>query len=228
MNPAAQGQAESHLGQIRPQDHTRVRRRAERGLYDREQIHTILDEALFCHVAFVDDGRPVVIPTIHARLGEHLYLHGSPASRLLQVAGSGAPLCVAVTLLDGLVLARSYMHHSMNYRSVVLFGAGREVTDAEKKLQVMHALVEHVIRGRAGEARPANELEAKATRLVEIPILEAAAKVRCGPPKDDEEDYAGPFWAGVIPLRVVAGAPQPDPRLKAGIATPDYAHNYAR
>lgn len=219
---------EATLGAIEPTDQTRVRRRAERGVYDREKINAIIDEALFCHVGIVDEGRPVVIPTIHARLGDHLYLHGSPASRLLKVARSGAPLCVTVTLLDGLVLARSYMHHSMNYRSVVILGAGQEVTDPQLKLRVMHTLVEHVIRGRGGDARPANELETKATTLVEIPILEASAKVRTGPPKDDEEDYAGPHWAGVVPLRMVAGPPQPDPRLSPGIATPAYVMNYAR
>ena len=203
---------------------TRVRRLPERGHYDRETINAILDEALICHVGFVVDGSPVVIPTIHTRIDDALYFHGSPAAGMLRNLKQGADACVTVTLLDGLVLARSAFHHSMNYRSAVIFGKAEEVTDREEKLRVLAALVEHVCRGRSADVRGPNEVELKQTIVLRLPIAEASAKVRTGPPKDDEEDYALPIWAGVLPLTVTPGAAVPDNTL----ATPDYVTRYRR
>src|SRR5947208_254067 len=191
-------------------DRTRVHRLPERGNYDPAVIHAILDEALICHVGFVVEGRPVVIPTIHTRIGGDLYFHGSPAAGMLRTLRGGVDACVTVTLLDGLVLARSAFHHSMNYRSVVVFGKAEEVTDREERLRVLDALVEHVCRGRSADARRPNESELKQTLVLRIPIAEASAKIRTGPPKDDEEDYALPIWAGVLPLALTPSAPVPD------------------
>jgi nitroimidazol reductase NimA-like FMN-containing flavoprotein (pyridoxamine 5'-phosphate oxidase superfamily) len=191
-------------------DRTRIRRLPERGNYDRATIEAVLDEALICHVGFVVEGRPVIIPTIHARVGDHLYFHGSPAAGMLRTLRGGLDACVTVTLLDGLVLARSAFHHSMNYRSVVVFGKAEEVVDREEKVRVLDKLVEHVCRGRSADARRPNEKELKQTLVLRIPIAEASAKIRTGPPKDDEEDYALPIWAGVLPLAVTAGAARPD------------------
>ena len=196
----------------------------ERGNYDPAVIHAILDEALICHVGFVVEGRPVVIPTIHARVGDHLYFHGSPAAGMLRTLRGGVDACVTVTLLDGLVLARSAFHHSMNYRSVVVFGKAEEVVDREEKIRVLDKLVEHVCRGRSADARRPNESELKQTLVLRIPIAEASAKIRTGPPKDDEEDYALPIWAGVLPLALVASAPIPD----NGAAIPEYVLRYRR
>jgi len=189
---------------------TTVRRLSDRGVYDRQAIHAILDEALICHVGFVVDGQPVVIPTIHVRVGDTLYFHGSAASRMLRSLRNGVEACVTVTLLDGLVLARSAFHHSMNYRSVVVFGKGREVTDREEKLQALDALVDHVVPGRAAVVRAPNELEIKQTLVIALPLAEASAKVRTGPPVDDEADYALDVWAGVVPIRLVKDEPVPD------------------
>ena len=186
---------------------TTVRRLSDRGVYDRQAIHAILDEALICHVGFVVDGQPVVIPTIHVRVGDTLYFHGSAASRMLRSLRNGVEACVTVTLLDGLVLARSAFHHSMNYRSVVVFGKGREVTDREEKLQALDALVDHVVPGRAAVVRAPNELEIKQTLVIALPLAEASAKVRTGPPVDDEADYALDVWAGVVPMALVKGEP---------------------
>jgi nitroimidazol reductase NimA-like FMN-containing flavoprotein (pyridoxamine 5'-phosphate oxidase superfamily) len=190
-------------------DRTRVRRLPKRADYDLATIHAILDEALLCHVGFVMEGAPVVIPTIHWRGGDQLYFHGSAASRMLRSLRDGVEACVTVTLLDGLVLARSAFHHSMNYRSVVLFGTAR-VVEGEEKLQALDDLVEHVIRGRSREVRPPNEVELKQTLVLALPIAEASAKIRSGGPVDDEEDYALPVWAGVLPLTLMPGAPIPD------------------
>ncbi|HEV7919302.1 MAG TPA: pyridoxamine 5'-phosphate oxidase family protein, partial [Thermoanaerobaculia bacterium] len=176
-------------------ERTTVRRLPKRGLYDRQTIHAIIDEALICHVGFVVEGAPVVIPTIHTRVGDTLYFHGSAASRMLRSLRGGVEACVTVTLLDGLVLARSAFHHSMNYRSAVVFGTAREVTDAAEKLQVLHALVEHVAAGRSADARPPNDKELRQTLVLALPIEEASAKVRTGGPVDDDEDYALPIWA---------------------------------
>lgn len=207
-------------------ERTTVRRLAKRGNYDRATIEAILDEALICHVGFVVEGQPVVIPTIHTRVGEMLYFHGSMASRMLRSLREGVPACVTVTILDGLVLARSAFHHSMNYRSVVVFGTAREVTDRDEKLRVLEALVEHVVAGRAADARGPNEQELRQTLVLGLPIAEASAKIRTGPPIDDEEDYALPIWAGVLPMRTVPGEPLPDERTAA--AVPDYVRKYRR
>ena len=207
---------------------TTVRRLAKRGDYDRHTINAIIDEALICHVGFVVDGSPVVIPTIHTRIGETLYFHGSGASRMLRSLRDGVDACVTVTILDGLVMARSAFHHSMNYRSVVVLGKGREVVEREEKLNVLDALVEHVCAGRARDARPPNEVELRQTLVIAIPLAEASAKVRTGPAADDDEDYELPIWAGVIPLALTPSAPIDDARLVAGIAAPEYATRYKR
>jgi len=203
---------------------TRIRRLPERGSYDRATIDAILDEALICHVGFVVEGRPVVIPTIHARVGDHLYFHGSPAAGMLRTLRGGVEACVTVTLLDGLVLARSAFHSSMNYRSVVVFGKAEEVSDREEKLRVLEALVEHVCRGRSADARGPSESELKQTLVLRVPIAEASAKIRTGPPKDDAEDYALPIWAGVVPLVLTPGEVVPDNPLPV----PDYVSRYKR
>jgi hypothetical protein len=211
-----------------PSERTRVRRLPERGVYDRETIDAILDEALICHLAYVVDGEPRVIPTIHARDGDTLYVHGSNASRTLRTTKGGAPVALEVTLLDGLVLARSAFHHSMNYRSVVVYGRAREVTDPTEKWAAQRALVEHVAHGRAADARMPNQRELDQTTILAIDIEEASAKVRTGPPKDDEEDLGLPIWAGVLPLLTVPGEPEPDPMLPEGTAVPGYVTDYRR
>src|ERR1051325_996197 len=209
-------------------ERTTVRRLPKRGVYDRETIHAILDESLICHVGFVVDGAPVVIPTIHTRVDDTLYFHGSAASRMLRSLRGGVEACVTVTLLDGLVLARSAFHHSMNYRSAVVFGTAGEVTDPAEKLLALDALVEHVAAGRSADARPPNDKELRQTLVLALPIEEASAKVRTGGPEDDEEDYDLPIWAGVLPLRLVPQSPLPDERLRPGIAIPGYVDQYRR
>lgn len=211
-----------------PTPRTAVRRMPSRGSYDRETIHAILDEAITCHVGFVDDGLPCVIPSIHTRVGERLYLHGSLGSRMLRHLAEGPTVCVTVTLVDGLVLARSAFHHSMNYRSVVVFGRASAVTDPQEKLAALKALVEHIVPGRTAEVRPPSDKELAGTMVVSLPIDESSAKARVGPPKDDDEDYALPVWAGVIPMSLRAGAPVDDPRLTPGIVAPRYVAHYAR
>ena len=211
-----------------PTDRTVVRRLAERGVYEREVIDAIFDEAIVCHVGFVVDGKPVVIPTIHARHGDTLYLHGSPASRMLRSMRAGEEICVTVTLVDGVVLARAPFHSSLNYRSVVLFGEPRLVEDPEEKRLAFEVLTEHIAPGRWDDSRLPNPKEEKGTLVAAVPIDEVSAKVRTGPPKDDEEDYDLPIWAGVIPLGIRAGAPEPDPRLHPGIEAPDYISGYRR
>jgi nitroimidazol reductase NimA-like FMN-containing flavoprotein (pyridoxamine 5'-phosphate oxidase superfamily) len=206
-------------------DRTRVRRLPERGHYETETIHAILDEALICHIGFVVDGQPVVIPTIHWRDGETLYVHGSAASRMLRSLRGGVDACVTVTLLDGLVLARSAFHHSMNYRSVVVFGKAREVGEDEK-LRALETLVEHVVRGRSKEVRAPNQKELRQTLVLALPIGEASAKIRTGGPVDDEEDYALPVWAGVLPLGLTPREAMPDQGVTAEL--PEYLANYTR
>ena len=201
----------------RPSDRTRVNRLPERGAYDRETLDEILDEALICHVGFVQDGEPVVIPTIHARDGDTIYFHGSPASRMLRLMKEGADICVTATIVDGIVAARSVFHHSMNYRSAVVFGRARMVDDEVERLHAMEMVTEHVLPGRWDEARHPSEIESKGTLLAALPIEEFSVKVRTGPPSDDEPDYDLPIWAGVIPLTMVPGAPEPDPSLGEGI-----------
>lgn len=211
-----------------PSERTRVRRLPERGVYDRATIDAILDEALICHLAYVLDGQPRVIPTIHARVGDTLYVHGSNASRTLRTVKDGAPVAIEVTLLDGLVLARSAFHHSMNYRSVIVYGSARPVTDPDEKWEAQRSLVDHVARGRADDARMPNQRELDQTTILSVPLDEASAKVRTGPPKDEEDDYGLPVWAGVLPLRTVPGDPEPDPRLGPDVSVPDYVVRYGR
>ncbi|HEV3407534.1 MAG TPA: pyridoxamine 5'-phosphate oxidase family protein [Gaiellaceae bacterium] len=205
-----------------------VRRHPERGSYDREAIDAILDEAIFCHVGFAVDGQPFVIPTIHARVGDVVYLHGSPASRLLQRIAGPVDVCVTATILDGLVLARSVYNHSMNYRSAVVFGRARVVEERAEKLAALEAVSEHVVRGRWADARRPTEKELAGTRVLAVAIEEASAKVRSGPPGDFDADVPLPIWAGVIPLRVVAEAPETDERVPEGVPVPDYAVGYDR
>jgi uncharacterized protein len=209
-----------------PSERTTVKRKPQRGAYDRETIDQILDEGLICHVGFSIEGQTIVLPTIHVRVGDYVYLHGSPASRLLQALAGGAEACVTVTLVDGLVLARSAMHHSMNYRSVVLFGTATLVEKATEKMAVFEALVEHVIPGRWAETRWPTDDEIRRTMVVSIPIHEASAKVRTGPPLDDEADYELSHWAGVLPLRLAADHPIADPGLRAGIEPPAHVTSY--
>jgi uncharacterized protein len=205
---------------------TKVRRHPERGAYDRDTIDAILDEALICHLGFVVDGQPYVIPTIHARDGDMLYIHGSPGSRMLRTVKEGVDVCVTATLLDGLVLARSVYHHSMNYRSAVVLGRAREITDPDEKLRAMECVVEHVVRGRWADARQPNEGELKATTILALSLDEASAKIRTGPPLDDEDDLAFPTWAGVVPLRLEPGTPIPDENVDT--PPPGYASAYRR
>ena len=198
-------------------DRTRVKRLPERGVYDRDSLDAIIDEALICHLGFVQDGDPFVIPTIHARDGDTIYLHGSPASRMLRLMKRGAAVCVTATIIDGIVAARSVFHHSMNYRSAVVLGEARLVDDAEERLRAMEMITEHVLPGRWAEARHPSDTENKGTLIVAVPIAEFSVKTRSGPPGDDEPDYDLPIWAGVIPLAMTPGAPDPDPLLNDGI-----------
>jgi nitroimidazol reductase NimA-like FMN-containing flavoprotein (pyridoxamine 5'-phosphate oxidase superfamily) len=209
-----------------PTQRTTVKRLAKRGIYDRATIHQILDEGLICHVGFVDEGQPFVIPTIYVRIGERLYLHGSPASRMLQALQAGAEACVTVTLVDGLVLARSAFHHSMNYRSVIVLGKASVIDDLDEKMEIFRNMTNHLIPGRWQDIRLPAPHELKQTLVLGIPIEEASAKVRVGPPLDDEVDYQLPVWAGVVPLRLTASEPVPDPKLSPEIPTPNYAAVY--
>jgi nitroimidazol reductase NimA-like FMN-containing flavoprotein (pyridoxamine 5'-phosphate oxidase superfamily) len=194
-----------------------VRRVPSRGVYDRDAIHAILDEALIAHLGFVHDGQPFVIPTLHARVGDTLYVHGSSASRAIRTLGAGVPACVTVTLLDGVVLARSAFHHSINYRSVVVLGNARLVEGPDERLRALEAFTERLIPGRWGEVRPPSAKELKGTRVLALPLDEASAKVRSGPPEDDPDDLGLPVWAGVIPIQTVAGAPIPDAAHPPGL-----------
>jgi uncharacterized protein len=211
-----------------PTTRTRLVREPERAVYDRAAAYRILDEGFICHVGFVVDGQPFVIPTGYGRVGDSLYIHGSAASRMLRNLDEGVALCVTVTLLDGLVLARSIFNHSMNYRSVVVLGTAVAVQDPAEKLEALRRLSEHILPGRWVESRQPNEKEIKATLVMRLPITEFSAKVRQGPPIDDEADYAFPTWAGVIPLEMVAGEPIDDPRLMAGQVVPEYVKGYSR
>jgi nitroimidazol reductase NimA-like FMN-containing flavoprotein (pyridoxamine 5'-phosphate oxidase superfamily) len=209
-------------------DRTTLRRLPARGFYDRDLVYKILDEGFICHVGFVVDTQPIVIPTGYGRIGDQLYIHGSQASRMLRTLKTGVAACVTVTLVDGLVLARSAFHHSINYRSVVIFGNAKLVDDAQEKLAALLAFSEQVIRGRWNDVREPTEQELKATTVLVLPLDEVSAKVRTGPPIDDEADYELPVWAGVIPLRVIAREPIPDPRLPSEIAVPEYVLTYER
>ncbi|HET9407411.1 MAG TPA: pyridoxamine 5'-phosphate oxidase family protein [Candidatus Sulfotelmatobacter sp.] len=211
-----------------PTTRTRVVREAERGVYDREAAYRVLDEGFLCHVGFAVDGQPFVIPTSYGRKDASLYIHGSAASRMLRQMKEGVPVCVTVTLLDGLVLARSVFNHSMNYRSVVVLGKATLVDDPQEKLAALRVLSEHIIPGRWDDARQPNERELKATSVLRIPIDEFSAKVRTGPPIDDEEDYSFPTWAGVLPFETRTGTPIDDARLTPQTKVPDYVRDYSR
>lgn len=209
------------MARIEPTPRTTVRRKPGRGAYDRETIEAILDEGFLCNVAVVVDGRPLVLPTAYARDGEWLYLHGARNNALLRAVLHGEA-CVSVTLLDGLVLARSVLHHSMNYRSVVLFGQGEEIVEREEKFAAMRSIVEQIIPGRWEDARLPTDAEVEATLVIRVPIDECSAKVRTGPPIDDDADMQLPVWAGVLPTRPAWLEPVPDPQMPAGVAVPDY------
>jgi uncharacterized protein len=211
-----------------PTARTRVVREPERGVYDRDTVYRILDEGFLCHVGFVLDGQPFVIPTSYGRKDANLYIHGSAASRMLRQMKEGVAVCVTVTLLDGLVLARSIFNHSMNYRSLVVLGKATLVDEAEEKLAALRVLSEHILPGRWDDVRQPNERELKATSVLRVPIEEFSAKVRTGPPIDDAEDMEFPTWAGVLPLNIKAGTPIDDPKFKGRRAVPGYLENYER
>jgi uncharacterized protein len=216
------------MSEFSPTKRTKVQRLPDRGKYDRETVFAILDEGFVCHVGFVVDGQPFVIPTNYARVDETVYLHGSSASRMLRTIADGVQVCVTVTLVDGLVLARSAFHHSVNYRSVVMLGRAVPVTSAEEKMRALEAFTNHVVPGRWRDVRQPTVAELKATAVLALPLEEVSAKVRVGPPKDDEADYALPIWAGVLPLEVVPGAPISDPKLSGGLEPPAYLRSYSR
>jgi uncharacterized protein len=210
-----------------PTSRTKVQRLPDRGKYDHETVHAILDQGFVCHVGFVVEGQPFVIPTNYARVDEILYLHGSSASRMLKTLSGGVNVCVTVTHVDGLVLARSAFHHSVNYRSVVALGVAHLIEVPEEKMRALEAFTNHVMPGRWNDIRTPNEQELKATSVLALPLAEVSAKVRVGPPKDDAEDYSLPIWAGVLPLSVVPGSPLDDPRLIAGLKVPENVRNYS-
>jgi uncharacterized protein len=215
-------------GEYEPTERTQVKRKRDRGSYDRDLVHAILDEALICHVGFATDGQPFVIPTIHARDGELLYLHGSPANRMLGQLAEGVQCCVTATLVDELVLARSARQHSMNYRSAVVFGTGREVTDPEEKQRGFRAVVEHIAPARSDEIRGPDERDLETTSLIAVEIEEASAKRRDDPPVDKERDLDSPYWAGLLPVSLTAGEPIPQPDLPPGVELPDHLRNWRR
>jgi uncharacterized protein len=211
-----------------PTDRTRLVREANRAVYDREVIYKILDEAIVCHVGFAVEGQPFVIPTMFARVVDHIYFHGSVASRMLRNLVAGAPVCLTVTLTDGLILARSVFNHSMNYRSVVALGHAALIEDPTEKLRALQAFTEKLIPGRWNDTRQPNERELKATSILKLPLTEISAKVRTGDVEDDADDYALNVWAGVIPLHLVADPPIPDSRCDSSIPTPAYASSFRR
>jgi uncharacterized protein len=204
-----------------PTQRTKVRRLSKRAVYDKAQVHAILDEGFLCHVGFVQDGQPFVIPTLYARSGETLYMHGSGASRMLKTLAQGVDVCVTVTLVDAYVLARSAFHHSMNYRSVTALGRARLVADETEKLAALRVITDHIVPQRWDEVRGPNELEMKQTIVLALALEEVSAKVRVGPPADDDEDYALPVWAGVVPVRTQLGEPTGDGRVLPGVRTVD-------
>ncbi len=207
---------------------TTLKRLPERGAFDRGTVYRILDEAFVCHVGFVVDGRPFVIPTAYGRVGDTLYIHGSAASRMQRALSKQIPVCVTVTLVDGLVLARSAFHHSINYRSVVIFGQATVVEDSTEKMRALEAFTEHIVAGRWQEIREPNEKELKVTTVLALPLVEVSAKIRTGEPKDDDEDYAIPIWAGELPLLTLTGAPVGDSHTPLNLPPPDYVLNYDR
>jgi nitroimidazol reductase NimA-like FMN-containing flavoprotein (pyridoxamine 5'-phosphate oxidase superfamily) len=211
-----------------PNERTRVVREPHRGAYDREIIHKILDEGLVCHVGFTVEAQPYVIPTMYARVGDAIYFHGSAASRMLRGASAGIPVCITVTLIDGLVLARSVFNHSMNYRSVVALGKAALINAPSEKIEALRAFTEKILPGRWKDARQPNQKELKATSILRLPLTEVSAKMRTGPVEDDADDYALRVWAGIVPMRLAAGAPIRDERCDAGIPVPEYAAEYTR
>ncbi|UBF30519.1 pyridoxamine 5'-phosphate oxidase family protein (plasmid) [Kovacikia minuta CCNUW1] len=220
--------SETQLDSFAITQRTQIKRIPQRGNYDRALIHQILDQALICQVGFVVEGQPFVIPTAYGRVEDRLYIHGSPASRMLRTLKAGVDVCVTVTLLDGLVLARSAFHHSMNYRSVVIFGKAIVVESGTEKLEALKAFTEHVVPGRWAEVRPPNPQELAGTLVLSLPLHEASAKVRTGPPKDDDADYALPIWAGELPLHQTTLTPIPDPQLQASVELPTSVQHYSR
>lgn len=206
---------------LTPTERTRLRRLPKRGAFETDTIYAILDEGFVCHIAFVVEGQPFAIPTGYARRGEEIYIHGSAASRMLRTLGDGVEMCLTVTLVDGLVLARSAFHHSMNYRSVVVLGKARLVTDDGEKREALRGFTDHIVPGRWPDLRPVTDQELKATTVLALPIREASAKVRTGPPIDDEEDYDWPIWAGVVPLYTRTGEPVADERVRPDV-TPTF------
>ncbi|HEY1468507.1 MAG TPA: pyridoxamine 5'-phosphate oxidase family protein [Candidatus Acidoferrum sp.] len=216
------------MSQFTPTERTQVKRLPKRGHYERETVYNILDSAFVCHVGFSVDGQPFVIPTNFGRSGDTLYLHGSAASRMLKTLSGGVPVCVTVTHVDGLVLARSAFHHSVNYRSVMILGKAQLVEDPAEKMEALRIFTEHVMKGRWNDVRIPTEQELKATTVLSLPLEEVSAKVRTGGPIDDEADYALPVWAGVLPLETVAKVPVPDTQRKNDVAIPEYLKNYKR
>ena len=205
----------------------RVKRISNKSDYSKETVHAIIDEALFCHLGIIHNGKPVVIPTIHARMGDHIVFHGSNASRLLKISNNNE-ICVTITLLDGLVMARSLFNSSMNYRSAVIFGKGEIIKDHNERMAAFKSITDHIAPGRWDDARQPNNSELKQTSVVRMPIDEASAKISVGPPDDEDEDYALDYWAGVIPINQTYGEPESDPILQEGITIPDYLKNYCR
>jgi uncharacterized protein len=216
------------MSEFTPTERTQVKRLPKRGKYDRETVHAILDSAFVCHVGFTVDGQPFVIPTNFGRSGDTLFLHGSAASRMLRSLSEGVPVCVTVTHVDGLVLARSAFHHSVNYRSVVVLGIAQLVQDPAEKMEALRIFTEHVMKGRWDDVRLPNEQELKATTVLALNLEEVSAKIRTGGPNDDEPDYALPVWAGVLPLETVAKAPIPDPNRKSDPPVPAYLKKYSQ
>jgi uncharacterized protein len=216
------------VSEIPATQRTRLARLPERGTHERRVIYQILDEGFICHVGFVADSQPYVIPTSYGRRGDHLYIHGSAASRMLRHLGEGLPVAVTVTLVDGLVLARSIFHHSMNYRSVVVLGRTSLVEGRAEKLEALRSISDHIIAGRWEEVRPPTDQELKATSVLKLPLEEASAKIRSGPPKDDEGDYDLPVWAGVLPLHAAVGEPAADPALRMKLEVPPSVRKYRR
>jgi uncharacterized protein len=216
------------MSQFQPTERTQVKRLPKRGRYDEETVFQILDTGFVCHVGFNVDGQPFVIPTNYGRKGDTLYLHGSAASRMLKTLSGGVPVCVTVTHVDGLVLARSAFHHSVNYRSVVILGTARLVDDRAEKLEALRTFTEHVMKGRWDDVRQPTDQELKATTVLALPLSEVSAKVRTGGPLDDEADYALPVWAGVLPLEIIPRNPEPDPLRKNDPPLPGYLKRYSR
>ncbi len=215
-------------GALAPSKRTRVYRKPGRGSYDRDLVHSILDEALVCHVGFVHDGHPYVVPTIHTRDGEVLYLHGARGNRTLRALADGTPCCLTTTLVDELVLARAALHHSLNYRSVMVLGTASEVTDPDEKQRALRLVVEHIAPGRAEEIRGPSETDLKSTKVLSLPIEEASAKVRTGPPVDEDDDVELPYWAGQLPLTRGTGEPIPAPDLNGAPPVPDHVSRWTR